>query len=109
MRNDCYHRAVNEPAGNLASRTRRKSPKGSTERTHRVAVLTLVFTDIVGSTKLKHEFGDQDAVSAIRRHHAVIREILSRFSQGRRSKPRGFFFIVFTLSPRFAPTRHRSP
>ena len=52
------------------------------QRSHRVAVLTLVFTDIVGSTKLKQELGDQEAVSAIQRHHAAIREILSRFGQG---------------------------
>jgi class 3 adenylate cyclase/tRNA A-37 threonylcarbamoyl transferase component Bud32/tetratricopeptide (TPR) repeat protein len=67
------------------------------QRSHRVAVLTLVFTDIVGSTKLKQELGDQEAVSAIRRHHAAIREILSRFSQGEEVETAGdSFFIVFT-------------
>ena len=63
------------------------------QRTHRVAVLTLVITDIVGSTKLKQEFGDQKSVLAIQQHHAAIREILSRFSQARRSKPRGIRFL----------------
>jgi class 3 adenylate cyclase len=67
------------------------------QRTHRVAVLTLVFTDIVGSTKLKQEFGDQKSVLAIQQHHAAIREILSRFSQGEEIETAGdSFFIVFT-------------
>ena len=35
------------------------------QRSRRVAVLTLVFTDIVGSTKLKQALGDQEAVTAI--------------------------------------------
>ena len=45
-------------------------------------VLSLVFTDIVGSTKLKQALGDREAVTAIQQHNAVIREILSRFGQG---------------------------
>jgi class 3 adenylate cyclase len=59
------------------------------QRGHRVDVLTLVFTDIVGSTKLKQEFGDQKAVTAIQQHHAVIREILSRFSKGQEVETAG--------------------
>jgi class 3 adenylate cyclase/tRNA A-37 threonylcarbamoyl transferase component Bud32/tetratricopeptide (TPR) repeat protein len=67
------------------------------QRSHRVAVLTLVFTDIVGSTKLKQEFGDQQAVLAIQQHHAAIREVLSRFSKGQEIETAGdSFFIVFT-------------
>ena len=67
------------------------------QRSHRVAVLTLVFTDIVGSTKLKQALGDQEAVLAIQRHHAVIREILGRFGQGEEVETAGdSFFIVFT-------------
>ena len=34
------------------------------QRSHRVAVLTLVFTDIVDSTKLKQALGDREAVTA---------------------------------------------
>ena len=67
------------------------------QRSHRVAVLTLVFTDIVGSTQLKQEFGDQKAVLAIQQHHAAIREVLSQFSQGEEVETAGdSFFIVFT-------------
>jgi class 3 adenylate cyclase len=49
------------------------------QRSHRVAVLTLVFTDIVDSTKLKQALRDREAVTAIQQHHAAIREILNRF------------------------------
>jgi class 3 adenylate cyclase/tetratricopeptide (TPR) repeat protein len=67
------------------------------QRSRRVAVLTLVFTDIVGSTKLKQALGDQEAVTAIQQHHAVIRDILNGFGQGQEIEIAGdSFFIVFT-------------
>jgi class 3 adenylate cyclase len=52
------------------------------QRKHRTGLLTLLFTDIVDSTKLKETFGDREAVTVIQRHHAVIREILGHFSEG---------------------------
>lgn len=66
-------------------------------RKHRVGLLTLLFTDLVGSTKLKQEFGDRESVALIQRHHASVREILSRFSEGEEIGTAGdSFFIVFT-------------
>ena len=47
------------------------------QRSHRVAVLTLVFIDIVDSTKLKQALGDREAVTAIQQHHAAIRGVLN--------------------------------
>ena len=41
--------------------------------------MTILFSDIVGSTKLKQILGDRGAIDVIQRHHAVFREILSRF------------------------------
>ena len=38
------------------------------QRKHRAGLLTLLFTDIVDSTKLKHSFGDCEAVIVIQRH-----------------------------------------
>jgi class 3 adenylate cyclase len=52
------------------------------QRRHRAGLLTLLFTDIVDSTKLKQSFGDREAVIVIQRHHAVIREILCQLSEG---------------------------
>src|SRR3984893_2608549 len=64
---------------------------------HRARLLTLLFTDIVDSTKLKQSFGDREAVIVIQRHHAVIREILGHFSEGEEIETAGdSFFIVFT-------------
>jgi class 3 adenylate cyclase len=36
------------------------------QRKHRVGLVTLVFTDMVGSTRLKQDLGDRDAVAASR-------------------------------------------
>jgi class 3 adenylate cyclase/tetratricopeptide (TPR) repeat protein len=67
------------------------------QRKHRAGLLTLLFTDIVDSTKLKQTFGDREAIVVIQRHHAVIREILGHFSEGEEIETAGdSFFIVFT-------------
>ena len=67
------------------------------QRKHRAGLLTLLFTDIVDSTKLKQSLGDREAVTVIQRHHAVIREILGHFSEGEEIETAGdSFFIVFT-------------
>jgi len=67
------------------------------QRKHRVELLTLLFTDIVDSTRLKQTLGDREAVTVIQSHHAVIRETLSQFSEGEEISVAGdSFFIVFT-------------
>lgn len=66
------------------------------QRKHRVGLLTLLFTDLVGSTKLKQELGDHVAVSLIQRHHSMVREILGQFAEGEEIDTAGdSFFIVF--------------
>ena len=65
-------------------------------RKHRTGLLTLVFTDTVGTTKLKQDLGDLEAVSLILKHHAIVREVLSRFPEGEEISTAGdAFFIVF--------------
>jgi class 3 adenylate cyclase len=67
------------------------------QRKHRTGLLTLLFTDIVDSTKLKQTFGDREAIPVIQRHHTMIREILGHFSEGEEIETAGdSFFIVFT-------------
>jgi class 3 adenylate cyclase len=67
------------------------------QRKHRVGLLTLLFTDVVDSTKLKQALGDRKGVAAIQRHNATIREVLSQFSEGEEIETAGdSFFIVFT-------------
>jgi class 3 adenylate cyclase len=51
-------------------------------RRQRSGILVLLFTDMVGSTKLKQDLGDQQAVPIIRQHHAIIRQLLTGFPDG---------------------------
>ena len=63
---------------------------------HRIALLTMLFTDVVGSTRLKQLLGDRAAIALMDRHHAVIRETLARFPEGEEISTAGdSFFIVF--------------
>ena len=66
------------------------------QRRHRSKLVTLLFSDIVGSTKLKQILGDRGAISVIQRHHAIFREILGQFEDGEEIETAGdSFFIVF--------------
>jgi class 3 adenylate cyclase/CHASE2 domain-containing sensor protein/tRNA A-37 threonylcarbamoyl transferase component Bud32 len=59
--------------------------------------MTLLFTDIVGSTQLKQRLGDAHAVTLIQQHHSTLRAILSQFSEGEEIDTAGdSFFIAFT-------------
>jgi class 3 adenylate cyclase len=66
------------------------------QRKHRSGLVTLLFTDIVGSTKLKQELGDRGAVELMQGHHRVVREILRRFPGSEEISTAGdSFFMVF--------------
>jgi class 3 adenylate cyclase len=65
------------------------------QRKHRAGLLTLLFADIVDSTKLKLTYGDRESVTVIQRHHAVFREILGQFNEAVEIESAGdSFFIV---------------
>ena len=51
------------------------------QRKHRTAVLTLLFSDIVGSVALKQQLGDFKALTLIQRHDALFRELLGHFPE----------------------------
>ncbi len=66
------------------------------QRRHRVALLSLVFTDIVGSTQIKQSLGDDQATALLRGHHALVRQTLARFPDGEEIERAGdSFFLVF--------------
>ncbi|MDA1277918.1 MAG: DUF4384 domain-containing protein [Verrucomicrobia bacterium] len=66
------------------------------QRTHRIGLLTLLFTDMVGSTKLKQQLGDVAAVAMMQRHHELVRQILQWFPEGLEISTSGdSFFLVF--------------
>lgn len=51
-------------------------------------MITIVFTDMVGSTDLTHTLGDEGAQEAVRAHNAIVRSALARFD-GREVKHTG--------------------
>src|SRR5688572_20503588 len=67
------------------------------QRKHRIALLTLVFTDFAGATDLKQDLGERTALELIERHDALVREVLARFKEAEEISAAGdSFFIVFT-------------
>ena len=82
---------------NFAAALDQRSRVEAFQRKHRVGLVTLLFTDVVGSTKLKSVLGDDPALNLIERHHALVREVLAGFDEGEEISTAGdSFFIVFT-------------
>jgi len=66
-------------------------------RRHRLGLMTVLFTDLVGSTELKRRLGDRGAVSLIQRHHGSLRELLARFGEAEEIDTAGdSLFLVFS-------------
>ncbi|MEW6155904.1 MAG: protein kinase, partial [Verrucomicrobiota bacterium] len=66
------------------------------QRKHRVGLVTLVFTDIVGSTQIKQQYGDREGIALIHRHHQLLRELLHCFPEAEEISTAGdSFFLVF--------------
>ena len=61
---------------------------------HRTGLVTLLFTDIVGSTKLKQALGDREGVAVIQHHHAMVREILSPVTEASEISAAGHSFFI---------------
>ena len=55
-------------------------------RRHRIGLVTLLFTDIIGSTELKQTLGDARAVTLIERHHSALRNYLPAIPKAKRSR-----------------------
>ncbi|MBI3099880.1 MAG: hypothetical protein HYY93_16840, partial [Planctomycetes bacterium] len=65
-------------------------------RRHRTSLVTLLFTDLVGSTRLKQERGDLEAVALMQAHAAMVREILAGVPEAEEISTAGdAFFCVF--------------
>lgn len=66
------------------------------QRKHRIGLVTLLFTDMVGSTKLKQELGDREAVRLMQTHHSEVRDLLRKYPGGEEISTAGdSFFLVF--------------
>jgi class 3 adenylate cyclase/Flp pilus assembly protein TadD len=65
-------------------------------RKHQTGLVTLVFTDLVGSTQLKQRLGDWLGVRRIQEHHGTVRSILAEFPEAAEISTAGdSFFLVF--------------
>jgi class 3 adenylate cyclase len=61
-----------------------------------IRVVTLLFTDVVGSTKLKQVHGDTRALEVMNLHHAMVRRLLAQSATGEEVSTSGdSFFLVF--------------
>jgi len=66
------------------------------QRANRLGLATLFFSDLVGSTQLKQNLGDREAVQLIQAHHATYRELLAQFPSAEEIDTAGdSFFLVF--------------
>ena len=66
------------------------------DQEQRTGLVTLLFTDIVGSTEFKQQIGDRRAVALMQKHHAGMRELLAGFLGAREISTAGdSFFLVF--------------
>jgi class 3 adenylate cyclase len=60
-------------------------------------LVTMVFTDIVGSTEMKQRLGEHRAMELIQWHHTIVREVLSLSQTGEEVSTAGdSFFLVFS-------------
>ncbi|MGE3311838.1 MAG: CHASE2 domain-containing protein [Limisphaerales bacterium] len=58
--------------------------------------MTMLFTDLVGSTRLKEELGNTEAVRLILEHHALVRGLLKGYADGFEISTAGdSFFLAF--------------
>lgn len=81
---------------NLQAASEQRSKVEEFQRRHRSGLLTLLFTDLVGSTQLKQTLGDHEAVALIQQHRTIVRAILRGFKEGEEIETAGdSFFIVF--------------
>src|SRR5690606_26288183 len=59
-------------------------------------VMTLLFTDLVGSTRLKEDLGNVHALRLIQEHHAHVRALLREYPDGLEISTAGdSFFLAF--------------
>ncbi len=66
------------------------------QRSHRIELVTMLFTDLVDSTGLKGQIGDRAAIELLKRHDVLVRSTLAGFSGAAEINGAGdSFFLVF--------------
>lgn len=67
-------------------------------RAHETQVLTIFFSDLVGSTRLQTELGNLQAAKLVLKHYTIVRDVLSRFD-GREIKTAGDSMLIVFAAP----------
>ena len=65
----------------------------------RSGVVTLLFTDVVGSTALKQRLGDRAGVELMEQHHALVRQVLTDFPRAEEIATAGDSFLILFPVP----------
>ena len=68
-------------------------------RRHRTGLLTLLFTDIVGSTALKQGLGEREAATLFQDYRALVRSWRARFSDSEEIETAGDSFLLVFATP----------
>src|SRR6266849_9767276 len=68
-------------------------------RKHRTSLLTLVFTDIVGSTALKQGLGEREAATLFQNYRALVRRQRTEFSESEEIETAGDSFLLVFARP----------
>ena len=68
-------------------------------RQQRTGILVLLFTDMIASTRIKQDLGDQKGVAVIRQHHALLRQLLSAFTESKEIDTAGDGFFIAFVKP----------
>jgi class 3 adenylate cyclase len=76
---------------------RAEKARGRRDDSYPLRLVTMLFTDIIGSTRIKSQMGDHRGMDLIRRHHELVRTLLATTVTGEEIKTSGdSFFIVFS-------------
>ncbi len=67
-------------------------------RSHETVVLTIFFSDLVGSTKLQTELGNLRSAELVQRHYRLMRHVLAAFD-GREIKTVGDSMLIVFAAP----------
>src|SRR5438093_4135503 len=68
-------------------------------RKHRTGLLTLVFTDIVGSTALKQGLGEREAATLFQDYRALVRSQRAQFPDSEEIETAGDSFLLVFATP----------
>jgi WD40 repeat protein/class 3 adenylate cyclase/tRNA A-37 threonylcarbamoyl transferase component Bud32 len=66
---------------------------------HQTGLMTMLFTDLVGSTALKEAVGDRAGASLTQQHHGLVRELLGGFKGGEEIGTAGDSFLIVFARP----------